>query len=451
MGFQQGLSGLNAASKSLDVIGNNISNANTVGFKQAQVQFADVYANSLSGGASSNTVGIGVKVSTIAQQFTQGNISSTNNPLDIAINGNGFFRMSKNGAITYTRNGQFQLDKTGAIVNASGQNLTGYLADVNGVLSTGSASPITINTADIAPAQTAKISGVMNLDSRENVPGTQLPVTVPPVVTPIAFSPTDPTSYNKSTSVTVFDSLGNSHVLQTYYVRINPATTPPATAGTIEWNVFATIDGNRFDATGALTPTGTAASPIGKLAFNNLGKLTGAIPAYAATDPRALNMIVPVSSGAVTPINTTANIKFDYTNSTQFGSDFSVSSMKQDGFTSGKLSKFNTAKDGTIIGSYTNGQTKVLGQVVLASFTDPNGLQSLGDNQWAETSDSGQSLIGPPGSGNIGALTSSATEDSNTDLTGELVSMITAQRVYQANAQTIKTQDQILQTIVNLR
>lgn len=450
MGFQQGLSGLNAASKSLDVIGNNISNANTVGFKQAQVQFADVYANSLSG-ASANAVGIGVRVSTIAQQFTQGNISSTNNPLDTAINGNGFFRMVKNGAVTYTRNGQFQLDKNGGLVNAQGQQLTGYIANAAGVLSTGSAAPITINTADIAPAQTAKVSGVMNLDSREYVPGTQKPVTIPPVITPIAFSPTDPTSYNKSTSVTVFDSLGNSHVLQTYYVRVDPVATPPATAGTIEWNVFATVDGNPFDATGALTPAATTPTPIGKLAFDNMGKLTGAIPAYAATDPRALQMIVPVASGAVTPINTTANIKFDYTNSTQFGSEFSVSSMKQDGFTSGKLSKFNTAKDGTIVGSYTNGQTKVLGQVVLASFTNSNGLQSLGDNQWAETSESGQPLVGPPNSGGLGALTASATEDSNTDLTGELVNMITAQRVYQANSQTIKTQDQILQTIVNLR
>ncbi|NDI86784.1 flagellar hook protein FlgE [Undibacterium crateris] len=450
MGFQQGLSGLNAASKSLDVIGNNISNANTVGFKQAQVQFADVYANSLSG-ASANAVGIGVKVSTIAQQFTQGNISSTNNPLDIAINGNGFFRLSTNGAVTYSRNGQFQLDKNGDIVNAQGAHLTGYIADSNGVLSTGSAAPININTADIAPAQTSKISGVMNLDSREYVPGTQKPVTIPPVITPIAFSPTDPTSYNKSTSVTVFDSLGNSHVVQTYYVRIDPVTTPPAVAGSIEWNVFSTVDGNRFDAAGVLTPPANPATPIGKLAFDNMGKLIGANPPHAPTDPRALHFRVPVASGAVTPINTTADIRFDYTNSTQFGSDFSVSSMKQDGFTSGKLSKFNTSKDGTIVGSYTNGQTKVLGQVVLASFTNSNGLQSLGDNQWAETSASGQSLVGPPNSGNLGALTASATEDSNTDLTGELVSMITAQRVYQANAQTIKTQDQVLQTIVNLR
>jgi len=198
--------------------------------------------------------------------------------------------------------------------------------------------------------------------------------------------------------------------------------------------------------------------PLGVLGFNNLGQqvgvytTTGTSAAYSAASPNALKMVVPVSSQAVTPINTAPlAIKFDFTNTTQYGSPYSVSTMKQDGFASGKLASFNTGKDGTIVGSYTNGQTKVLGQVVLAYFTDSNGLQSLGNNQWGETATSGQSLVGPPTSGNLGSLTSSATEDSNTDLTGDLVNMITAQRNYQANAQTIKTEDQILQTLVNLR
>ena len=215
MGFQQGLSGLNAASKSLDVIGNNISNANTVGFKMAQAQFADVYANSLSG-AGGGGAGIGVKVQTVAQLFTQGNITSTNNPLDIAINGAGFFRMSTNGAITYSRNGQFSLDKEGYIVNAQGAKLTGYMADSNGVLSTGSAVPININTSDIPPKETDNVTALLNLDSRALVPGTQLPVASPPVITPIAFSLTDPLSYNNTTLIAVFNSLSNSHVLQTF-------------------------------------------------------------------------------------------------------------------------------------------------------------------------------------------------------------------------------------------
>ncbi|MDO8703259.1 MAG: flagellar hook protein FlgE [Undibacterium sp.] len=446
MGFQQGLSGLNAASKSLDVIGNNIANANTVGFKAAQAQFSDVFANSLSG-AGGSSVGIGVKIAGIVQQFTQGNISSTNNPLDIAINGSGFFRMSNNGAITYSRNGQFQLDKNGGIVNAAGLQLTGYVADANGVLSTGAAAPLIINTSDIPPKETDIATALLNLDSRALVPGTQLPVAAPPVIVPIAFSISDPLTYNNATSVAVFDSLGNSHVLQTFYVRVDPATRVPVAPATAQWDVFASVDGV------LITKPAVAPAPadvMGTLSFNALGKLTGATPPFAATDPNALAIAIPVTSGAVTPIST-PTIKFDLTGTTQFGSTFSVNSLKQDGYTSGKLSKFNTGKDGTIVGSYTNGKTSVLGQVALANFTNPNGLQSLGDNQWTETSTSGPSLVGGPTSGSLGALTSSATEDSNTDLTGDLVNLITAQRIYQANAQTIKTQDQVLQTLVNLR
>lgn len=446
MGFQQGLSGLNAASKSLDVIGNNISNANTVGFKAAQAQFSDVYANSLSG-AGGSSVGIGVKIAGIVQQFTQGNISSTNNPLDIAINGAGFFRMSNNGAITYSRNGQFQLDKNGGIVNSQGLQLTGYMADANGVLSTGAPAPLVINTSDIAPKETDIAKAVLNLDSRALVPGTQLPVATPPVIVPIAFSITDPLSYNNATSVAVFDSLGNSHVLQTFFVRVDPAVRVPPAGTTAQWDVFAAVDGVQVLAP-AVAPA--PANVMGTVGFNNVGKLTGATPPFAATDPNAFAIAVPVGTGAVTPISA-PTIKFDMTGSTQFGSSFSVNSLQQDGYTSGKLSKFNTAKDGTIVGSYTNGKTNVLGQVVLANFTNPNGLQSLGDNQWTETATSGTALVGGPTSGSLGALTSSATEDSNTDLTGDLVNLITAQRIYQANSQTIKTQDQVLQTLVNLR
>ena len=449
MTFQQGLSGLNAASRSLDVIGNNIANSNTVGFKQAQAQFADVFANSLGGGGGTNSVGIGTRVSTIAQLFTQGNITATNNPLDTAINGQGFFRLSNNGAITYSRNGQFQLNRSGEIVNAQGNNVTGYLADANGVLSTGAAVPLQINTSDIAPKQTDIVNAILNLDSRALVPGTQLPVATPPVITPVAFSLADPTSYNNSTSVTVFDSLGNSHILQTFYVRVDPASAarPAPTGANAQWDVFATVDGVLINGTAA-APAPTNA--VGTLAFNNLGALVSATPAFSATNPRALGIDVPVSPIAVTPISA-PTIRFDFAGSSQYGSAFSVNTLNQDGFTSGKLARFSTGADGTIVGSYTNGRTSVLGQIALANFVNPNGLQSLGDNQWSETSESGSALVANPGSGSLGVLTSSAVEDSNTDLTAELVNLITAQRIYQANAETIQAQDQILQTLVNLR
>ena len=402
MGFQQGLSGLNAAAKNLDAIGNNVANANTVGFKQSQAQFADVYANSLNGGGGSQ-VGIGVKVSQVAQQFTQGNITATNNALDIAINGGGFFRMDTNGEATYQRNGQFQLDRQGFIVNPSGAKLTGYQANAGGVLLTGATAPLSINTADLVPQVTTKINAVINLDSRGTVPA----------VTP--FNMNDPLTFNNSTAVSVFDSLGNSHTLQTFYVKTGPNA----------WDVHASMDGDPSLLAGALT-------------FDSSGALTGGSP-----------MTIPPQT-----LTTGANslgFPIDFTGTTQFGSTFSVNTLNQDGYTSGRLGGFNIGADGIILGRYTNGQSAVLGQVVLANFANPNGLQQLGNNQWAETSTSGTPLVGSPSSGSLGVLQSSAVEDSNVDLTAELVNMITAQRVYQANAQTIKAVDALLQTLVNLR
>lgn len=409
MSFQQGLSGLNAASKQLEVIGNNISNANTVGFKQSRAEFADVFANSLNGGGASQ-IGIGTKVSSVAQQYTQGNITATNNSLDIAINGGGFFRMSNNGAITYSRNGQFQMDKFGYIVDAESKRLTGYSASTTGVLSSGAPTELNIDTGDLQPSATATVVGLVNLDSRN----TPLPAA--------GFDPADPTTYHNSTAVTVFDSLGNSHTLQSFFVK--------TAAGA--WDVFTAADG---------VPTTVLPTPTASLTFTGTGIAPTVTPSNAAPVSFA------VTTGATSPVPMT----LDYSGSTQFGSNFSVNSLSQDGFTSGRLAGFNTGSDGTIVGRYTNGQSRILGQVVLANFVNPNGLQSLGGNAWAESASSGASLVGTPNTGSLGVLQSSAVEDSNVDLTAELVNMITAQRVYQANAQTIKTQDQVLQTLVNLR
>lgn len=408
MSFQQGLSGLNAASKNLEVIGNNVANANTVGFKQSRAEFADVYANSLTGGGASQ-IGIGTKLSTVAQQFTQGNISSTSNSLDVAINGGGFFRMSNNGEITYSRNGQFQMDKDGFIVNASSNRLTGYAADANGVLSTGAPTEININTADIAPVTTTSVSATVNLDSTNTT------------LTAAGFNPADPTTYHNSTALSVYDSLGNEHALQSYFVK----------TGAGQWNVFNTVDG---------VSTTTLPAPTSVMTFTGTGVAPTSVPATPT-------VTFTPTTGATGP----QSIALDYANSTQFGSAFSVTSPTQDGYSSGILAGFNISKNGDIVGRYTNGQSQTLGQVVLADFTNPNGLQQIGNNSWAETADSGPAVVGEPTSGGLGVLQSSAVEDSNSDLTAELVNMITAQRVYQANAQTIKTQDQVLQTLVNLR
>lgn len=437
MSFQQGLSGLNAASKSLETIGNNVANANTVGFKGSQAQFADVFASSLTG-AGATQVGIGTKVGVVAQQFTQGNITASNNPLDLAINGGGFFRMSTNGSITYGRNGQFQLDKQGFIVNANGSRLTGYAANANGVLSTGAPTDLNISTTDLAAKATTEVGAQVNLDSRKP----QIDSTVKP------FDATDPTTYTSSSSVSVFDSLGNSHILQSYYVH----TTTPGT-----WDVYASLDGITVPA-GSVSPY----TPIGQLVFNTDGTLdtesvlTPAITSAALRGTAATTIDLTAVEAALTPpvVNSADQnlvLTIDYSGTTQFGSAFGVNKLKQDGFTSGRLSGFNIGSDGIITGRYTNGESATLGQIVLANFTNPNGLQPLGNNMWAESSSSGQALVGTPDSGGLGVLQSSAVEDSNIDLTAELVNMITAQRVYQANAQTIKTQDQVLQTLVNLR
>jgi flagellar hook protein FlgE len=350
-------------------------------------------------------VGIGVKVAAVSQLFTQGNITTTNNPLDVAINGGGFFRMDNGGEITYQRNGQFQLDKNGFIVNPTGSKLTGYVANASGVLSTGAPAPLNINTSDLPPLITSEVNAVLNLDSGS------------PDVTVTPFDINDPTTYTNSTAVTVFDSLGNDQTLQMFYVK-QPGN---------NWDVYAANDGVQI-----------GAAPITSLSFDSTGMLTTAMPVSA--------LIPATAAGAVTPFP----VAVDFTGTTQFGANFSVNALDQDGYTSGRLSGFDLAADGIILGRYTNGQTAVLGQVVLAGFANPNGLQPMGNNQWVETSTSGVPLVGAPDSGSLGVLQSKAVEDSNVDLTAELVNMITAQRMYQANAQTIKAQDEVLQTLVNL-
>jgi len=409
MAFQQGLSGLNAAAHNLEVIGNNVANANTVGFKQSRTEFADVYATWVAG-AGGQQAGIGVGVSDVAQMFEQGNITITNNPLDIAINGVGFFRMSQNGATTYTRNGAFKIDKDGFFVNANGDKLTGYPANNNGIILQSSApAELRTTTADLAPQATTEAILSLNLDSRK----TDMPAG--------SFNFNDPLTYHNTTTVQVFDSLGNPHNLSVFLLK---------TAAN-SWEVYAQNDGAALN--------GGAA--VGTLNFTT----GGVIDTTTTTLP--FNLTLPMATGAGTP--QTATLQFQGT--TQFGSNFGVTRVQQDGFTSGRLLGFSVASDGVILGRYSNGKSFAQGQIVLASFTNSQGLTPLGNNAWAESSDSGQPAVGAPDTGNRGTTNAGALEESNVDLTAELVHMITAQRAYQANAQTVKTQDQLMQTLVNLR
>lgn len=438
MSFQQGLSGLNVASSALNAVGNNIANSGTVGFKSATAQFSDVYAASLSG-AGASQVGIGAALSTVAQQFTQGGITTTNNPLDLAINGGGFYRLSDNGAISYSRAGQFQVDKSGFVVNAAGLHLQGYSAvyttDPSGIIVQSTPSDIFIDPSDLAPKTTSAITVGLNLDSRQAVPNA--------VAHP--FSISDPLSYNSSTSLTTYDSLGNPHTTTMYFVKNagTAGTNPTAPVGaTSQWDMYTSVDGT---AVTNVSAGGGAAGAAYNLYFDNTGKY---LPSSATLPSLSVNLAaVGTAPGAASPLVST----FNFNSSTQFGSSFGVNNLVQNGFTSGHLTGISVSGDGVIQGNYSNGQSKKMGQVVLAKFNNPNGLQNQGGNRWAETATSGLAIIGAPGSGANGVVQSGAVEESNVDLTAELVNMITQQRAYQANAQTIKTEDQVLQTLVNLR
>jgi flagellar hook protein FlgE len=421
MGFQHGLSGLNAATTNLDVIGNNIANANTAGFKQSIAQFSDIFANSMEGSDTAQ-VGIGSKISTIAQQFGQGNITPTSNPLDVAINGQGFFRMSDNGTISYSRNGQFHVDDSGYIVNASGANLTGFMADTNGdIVASDEPGKLRFSTSDLAPKATALFDMGFNIDARKTGIAT-------------AFDATNPKTYHHTTSGTVIDSLGNSHVLSVFFQK----DTAPANT----WNIYATVDG-KVDGTG--TPIGTTLGGGASMLmdFDSNGKLLNPTAAFnLAID---FSVIDP-TLGVATP----QTVSIDMTDATQFGADFGINAMTQDGYASGRMTGFAIDGEGYITGNYSSGQTKVLGQIVMANFVNPQGLVPIGDGQWAESTASGEPLVGAPKTGNLGVLQSNAVEDSNVDLTAELVAMIAAQRMYQASAKQIETQDQIIQTITQI-
>ena len=419
MGFQQGLSGLNASSKNLEVIGNNIANANTYGAKVSRAEFADVYANAI--GGTRNAIGIGVSVAAVAQQFTQGNITGTDNPLDIAINGGGFFQVrDPSGATTYSRNGQFKVDNTGFIVNNQGSQLMGYPADATGVIIPGAATALRMPTAGITPQVTTGIQMEMNLDARAGV-------TLPAAGAPIDFA--DPSTYNNATSQTVYDVQGNE-VSLTYYFQ--------KTAGNT-WNVYVAANGT------PLATSGGNPAPSTTITFPTNG---GTPTAPAGTVAIDIPSVTNANGAASVPIT---GVALDVSGATQYGAAFGVTDLDQDGYSAGQLIGAQVDANGVISARYSNGETRPAGQLELATFRNVQGLQPMGGNAWVVTAASGGPIVGTPGSGNIGVLQAGALEESNVDLTAELVNMIVAQRSYQANAQTIKTQDQILQAIVNLR
>ena len=411
MGFQQGLSGLNAASKNLDVIGHNIANSGTVGFKASRTEFDEMVASAI-GSSNGTNGGIGVSVGAIAQQFTQGSISVTGNNLDVAINGNGFFQIQQNdGTMAYTRAGNFKLDKEGNVITNAGGKVMGYPVDpATGKPTAGSPRPLVFPTGAPIPAKETKNAKVtFNLDARAVEAATATP-------------PTPRATYG--TSITVYDSQGVPNTVSLYFEKTGTANT---------WNVYTSLDA-------------TVQPPPGlhQISFDGNGKiLTGST--LTLNIPTA-----PANPNSPTP-GPDFPVEFDFSDSTQYGTKWAVSESTQDGYTAGQLTGINIGTDGTILTRYSNGVTRPEGVVSLATFRNTQGLSDIGNNLWVETYESGQPTVGQPTNGAFGQLRSGALEDSNVDLTAELVNMMTAQRAYQANAQTIKTQDQIMSTLVNLR
>lgn len=439
MSFNIGLSGLYAANKALNVTGNNIANVATTGFKSSRAEFGDQYSQSIRGTSGGKTqVGSGVKTMAVSQMFNPGNINGTGQALDMAIDGNGFFAMNDNGSRIYTRAGAFYSDKDGYIVNASGANLQGYGVDANGKVVGGVLTDLKIDTSNLAPNSTSRITEAVNLNSSA----------IPPTVA--TFDPTNVNSYNFTFNTDIYDSQGNAHQLNQYFVK---------NAGTNSWTMYTTVDGRNptnpaspaalvntlpFTTDGKLDTVAMAAGPVtGGLEINadKTFKLTGWIPAEKNAAGTWVANGAAARAGGVT---------LDMLAATQYNAASATTAKSQDGYATGELAGLTVDQSGNLFANFTNGQDKVIGQVAIANFANLQGLTPVGGTAWKESYASGVPVIGEPDTGTLGRIAGSSLEDSNVDLTGELVNLIKAQSNYQANAKTISTESTIMQTIIQM-
>ncbi|WP_114325260.1 flagellar hook protein FlgE [Candidatus Colwellia aromaticivorans] len=449
MSFNIALSGLNAAQKDLDVTSNNIANVNTVGFKESRAEFVDVYASSLLA-AGKTKVGDGVLTADVAQQFSQGSIQFTNNALDLAITGNGFFAtVPELGSLerSYTRAGQFKLNADNFVVNSQGGHLLGFPINPDGSsssVSLSTATPVLIPTASGAPTKTSEVDIRMNLPAGDVAPANPV------------FDPTDPLTFNNSTSVTIFDSLGDSHVMTYYFVK----------ASANQWNMFTAVDDVMVN-----VPTGTsstitadypAPAPVqttqagvqgAVLSFNSSGDFVGQNPALIQTAPLGIGIL---SNGADPTQTVIIDFNLDTASPnpnepTQFASNFEVTALKQDGLAVGRLTGIDIGGDGLVRATYSNGTSQPLARIALVNFANEQGLTQVGNSNWKESLVSGEALAGEGGSGTFGTINSSALEQSNVNLTTELIDLISAQRNFQANSRALEVDNQLNQTILQIR
>lgn len=440
-----GISGINTNGAALSVIGNNIANVNTVGFKASRASFSDVLSQSLSGSSGRTQIGRGAYLSDVSPIFTQGSLESTSSGLDLGIDGDGFFLVNDSaGGTYYTRAGQFSISKDGFLVNPEGLFLQGYQADSTGAVS-GAIDNVDVSSTSTPPNPTSDVKITANLDSR---------------VSPIGggFLIGDLTNtYHFSTTMSVYDSLGNEHLVTAYFTKVYEDTSTPSTGNYWQWNAVA--DGEsltpevmatgylQFDTTGALVAEDVADMDIDPTAAppGGLGLLYMA-PDFNFAGGVTKNQVISFDFGTGT-----ADDGSGLDGTTQFGSISSTLFQSQDGYASGSLKSVSINQDGVISGLYTNGQTRTIGQVVVGIFNNPHGLTRMGKNLYGGSYDSGQPIIGVPNAGGRGKLLSNSLELSNVDLAEEFIKLITAQRGFQANSRVITSTDEMLQELVNLK
>lgn len=440
MSFSTAISGLNAAQNLLSVTGNNVANANTTGFKRSRSEFADVYNNSITR-VGDTVPGAGVKVARVAQLFDQGNLEYTENSLDLAISGEGFFVTADSPENTntrfFTRAGTFSIDKEGYVVNNLDHPLLVYPpngdgTDVKAGFSTGQYQPVKLSTTQSSPKPTTEVNLKFNLNSKDLK-----------TVVPADFKPADATTYNWSTSATVYDSLGNSHTSTSYFMKTADASTDPDTGAVTpaQWEMRVYLDGQPMTTTPeAITPTFDA--------NGNIVSLDGTVPAADATTPPVLSF----TAGGV-PIAGANNLQLTYNlaRSTQQAMEYSTNGLDQNGYPIGNLTGVNVDGKGIIYATFSNGDSQVMGKVVVARFQNQQGLTKVGNTDWTQSMQSGQAIYGEAGTSSFGTIASGAIENSNVDIASQLINMIIAQQTYQANAQSITTENTITQAILNIR
>ncbi|KAA0944680.1 flagellar hook protein FlgE [Pseudomonas sp. ANT_H14] len=437
MSFNIGLSGLYAANKQLDVTGNNIANVATTGFKSSRAEFADVYAASKLG-SGHNAIGSGVSLAAVSQQFSQGEITGTGGLLDMAIKGGGFFvQKGSDGSLEYTRSGTFKPDKDGYVTNSTGTSrLQGYAADENGNIIKGGLVDLRIDQSNLSPKASTKVDSTSNLKSSEPV--------IDQALNP--FDPTKSDSFTTQYTTMLYDTQGNSHPMVQYMVKTDSNT----------WKAYTLIDGRNPNGT-PISGAGAVAPVASTVTFDTAGALEGIVTppstvsnttlTIADWKPGVMKNDVWVDNGAAA--NPTG-IAVNMANITQYNSASYRNPPVTDGYATGEITGLKIDSSGVMFATFSNEQSKAIGQISLASFNNEQGLQPNGGTTWKETFASGQPGYDAPESGTLGSVIANSLENSNVNLTSELVELIKAQSNFQANSKTISTESTIMQTIIQM-